>query len=121
MNLTYIKDTYEARNKTLTYIKDSYDARNKALAEYDQILAIREQQQLESLERYLNAPLYDEELEKINDERGQTTGQWLFQDPNYKQWAVPNHEDVANCILWISGIPGAGKNTNRQLESGCGC
>ena len=116
MNLTHIKDTYEARNKTVTYIKDAYDARNKALAEYEEILAIREQQQLESLERYLNAPLYDEELEKINEERGQDTGQWLFQDLSYERWVDPNHIDVANCTLWISGIPGAGKRIKHELE-----
>jgi hypothetical protein len=105
------------REMTLTYIKDAYEARNKALAQHEEILAIREQQQLESLERYLNAPLYDEELEKINEERGPNTGHWLFQDLKYQRWADPNHVDVANHILWISGIPGAGKEPNRASES----
>jgi hypothetical protein len=94
---------------TLTYIVDAYESRNRALEQYAETRGIREHQRLESLERCLNAPLFDEELETINEERSQNTGQWLFQDPKYQRWADENQVDVANRILWISGIPGAGK------------
>ncbi|KAF8535202.1 hypothetical protein BDD12DRAFT_753299 [Trichophaea hybrida] len=100
------------REMTLTYIKDAYESRNRALSDFEQIREVREKQDRESLERYLDAPLFDEELEKINNERkerGQNTGQWLFQNQKYQRWVDINQVDVASRILWISGIPGAGK------------
>jgi hypothetical protein len=99
------------REMTLTYIRDAYESRNRALSDFEQIREVREKQDRESLERYLDAPLFDEELEKINNERkerGQNTGQWLFQNQKYQRWVNTNQVDVASRILWISGIPGAG-------------
>jgi hypothetical protein len=103
------------REMTLTYIKDAYESRNKVLQQFAEIRAIRERQQLESLER-LNAPLFDEELETINEERSQNTGQWLFQDPIFQRWADVNQVDVVSRILWISGIPGAGMGSSLDQQ-----
>jgi hypothetical protein len=98
------------RQITLAYIQDAFAARDKALAEYDKIRASQEQQQLESLERFLNPPLYDEELEALKEKHCPNTGQWLFKDLKYQRWEHENRLDLAHRILWISGIPGAGKS-----------
>ncbi|KAF8538870.1 hypothetical protein BDD12DRAFT_926090 [Trichophaea hybrida] len=97
------------RQITLAYIQDAYAARDKALAEYDKIRIFQEQQQLESLERFLDPPLYDEELETLRGKCCLNTGDWLFKDLKYQRWEDGNWIDLAHRILWISGIPGAGK------------
>jgi hypothetical protein len=69
----------------------------------------REQQQLESLEKSLNPPLYDEELERLKEDHCQNTGEWLFKGQQYQRWEGHSRADQPHSILWLSGIPGAGR------------
>ena len=51
---------------------------------------------------------HDDELERLSDKRQKGTCEWVFNNPLFKTWTDDPH---AEPILWVKGIPGAGKST----------
>ncbi|KAF3059730.1 hypothetical protein GL218_04847 [Daldinia childiae] len=50
---------------------------------------------------------YDTTLDRLLSHRYQATGTWLFMDKTFTQWLNSSQEETR--ILWLKGIPGAGK------------
>lgn len=50
---------------------------------------------------------HDDELERLAEKRQQGTCEWVFQNALFKLWKDDVHGEP---ILWVKGIPGAGKN-----------
>jgi len=51
---------------------------------------------------------YDDALYRLRNRRCQNTGGWLFKDGTFTKWLNSSQEE--NQILWLKGIPGAGKH-----------
>ncbi|OTA80302.1 hypothetical protein M434DRAFT_228741 [Hypoxylon sp. CO27-5] len=58
----------------------------------------------------LLAPNYqlDQEL-ATEDRHGSNSGTWIFEDGNFRAWS--NSETIGHRVLYVNGIPGAGKTT----------
>lgn len=50
----------------------------------------------------------DDELERLSSKRQKGTCMWVFRNPLFQAWKDDGHSDS---ILWVKGIPGAGKET----------
>ncbi|KAF9760965.1 hypothetical protein IL306_004033 [Fusarium sp. DS 682] len=50
---------------------------------------------------------YDSDLYRFSDAVCDGTGNWLFRDPSFQQWLAG--KDKEKPIIWLRGIPGAGK------------
>ena len=75
--------------------------------EYEENQSFREQQRFDSLETSLSLKLYDRELETIRRTRVQGTGYWLENEIAFRNWSDTSSRSAP--VLWLSGIPGAGK------------
>lgn len=68
------------------------------------------------LKEKLQAPNYqiDQEI-STEDRNGSLSGMWIFEDPRFQAWYnkdLPGHN-----ILYLNGIPGAGKTLNNHKGS----
>ncbi|TKW56360.1 hypothetical protein CTA1_7211 [Colletotrichum tanaceti] len=82
----------------------------------DQIRAVDDQAQerhrsrMTLIKEKLRAPEYYIDQEVAAGKReGLDTGQWAFEEPQYTAWS--DHTVSAHSVLYINGIPGAGKTT----------
>ncbi len=64
---------------------------------------------LERLLIWLNAVFTDEELGKARSPRAPGTCQWIFERPEFQDWATSTISSNSMRILWIHGPPGFGK------------
>ncbi|KAG5654814.1 hypothetical protein KAF25_011001 [Fusarium avenaceum] len=92
---------------TLNDVLEAHTARQKALEHYAEAREFQERQDFHSMETYIRPPSYDEDLDRIRNGRCEGTGSWLLQDKQFINWA--EGKDKAPQILWLQGIPGAGK------------
>ena len=95
------------REVTFADIRDARDARSRALKEYELNETMRENQNFGDCRLSLSPHLYDEELGKILRERCRDTCGWLADDDDFQRWLNGRRKSTA--VLWLSGIPGAGK------------
>ena len=49
----------------------------------------------------------EEQLERISDKRQPETCDWVLSDPQMRPWI---QDDTGDAVLWMTGIPGAGKS-----------
>ncbi|PNP80169.1 hypothetical protein FNYG_06492 [Fusarium nygamai] len=92
---------------TLNDILEAHTARKKALEHYAETREFQERQDFHSMETYIRPPSYDEDLDRIRNSRCEGTGSWLVQDQQFADWA--DGKDKSHQVLWLQGIPGAGK------------
>ncbi|SCV57123.1 uncharacterized protein FFB14_14978 [Fusarium fujikuroi] len=92
---------------TLNDILEAHTARKKALEHYAETREFQERQDFHSMETYIRPPSYDEDLDRICNSRCQGTGSWLAQDQQFASWAEGKEKSAQ--VLWLQGIPGAGK------------
>ncbi|SCO12073.1 uncharacterized protein FFE2_12505 [Fusarium fujikuroi] len=92
---------------TLNDILEAHTARKKALEHYAETREFQERQDFHSMETYIRPPSYDEDLDRICNSRCQGTGSWLAQDQQFVSWAEGKEKSAQ--VLWLQGIPGAGK------------
>ncbi|KAH8897615.1 hypothetical protein GQ53DRAFT_777961 [Thozetella sp. PMI_491] len=92
---------------TLMHIKEEHEARMKALAHYDQESEFRERQQFRSLEASINPPRYEKRLDDVLNRSCHDSTRWLIRDKGFIGWRDMSNQ--ASRLLWLHGIPGAGK------------
>ncbi|CVL05439.1 uncharacterized protein FMAN_10739 [Fusarium mangiferae] len=92
---------------TLNDILEAHTARKKALEHYAETREFQERQDFHCMETYIRPPSYDEDLDRICNSRCQGTGSWLVQDQQFVSWAEGKEKSAQ--VLWLQGIPGAGK------------
>ncbi|KAG4277591.1 hypothetical protein FPRO04_07368 [Fusarium proliferatum] len=92
---------------TLNDILEAHTARKKALEHYAETREFQERQDFHSMETYIHPPSYDEDLDRIRNTRCGGTGSWLVQDQQFVSWAEGKEKSAQ--VLWLQGIPGAGK------------
>ncbi|KAJ0107225.1 hypothetical protein J7T55_007595 [Diaporthe amygdali] len=79
---------------------------------------------LNHIKEKLEAPDYQLDQEMATEDRnGSVSGTWILQNPSFQKWTDKHSRD--NGVLYLSGIPGAGKTTlasfivERLLEESC--
>ncbi|CAD6594213.1 MAG: hypothetical protein ASARMPREDX12_008428 [Alectoria sarmentosa] len=95
------------REVILADIQDARTARARALDEYERSELIRERQNFEACKLSLAPRLYDQEMERMRNERCKDTCTWLGNDEDFQTWF--NSMKRSSAFLWLSGIPGAGQ------------
>ena len=83
--------------------------RDKRQLEEDAFEQQRQHQMAQDVFSWLSAAedLQEEHLHRISDRRQPETCDWILEDPRMRPWIEDDRGDV---ILWMNGIPGAGKS-----------
>ncbi|MCJ1385990.1 hypothetical protein MMC17_009115 [Xylographa soralifera] len=92
---------------TVADISEAFAARSLALKEYENNRNFREQQEFDSMKASLAPRLYDIDLEQILESRSRNTWKWILDESMVQEWSSLDKDRAP--ILWLSGIPGAGK------------
>ncbi|KAF5013486.1 hypothetical protein FDECE_511 [Fusarium decemcellulare] len=92
---------------TLSDILEAHTARQKAFEHYATTQEFQERQDFHSMETYICPPSYDQDLDRLHNDRCEGTGAWLLQDARFCKWAEGGQKSPQ--IFWLQGIPGAGK------------
>jgi hypothetical protein len=91
----------------LEHIRQAYDARKASFEHYELVRAALERQDFERVVTHLSAKVHDDELYRILRTVCDGTGNWIWKDKSFLQWLDP--KDISTKVLWLQGIPGAGK------------
>ena len=83
--------------------------RDKRQLEEDAFEWQRQHQMAQDVFRWLSAAedQQEEHLHRISDNRQPETCDWILKDPRMQPWI---EDDSGDAILWMNGIPGAGKS-----------
>lgn len=95
-------------NATTEQITREYDARQLA---YDARYAedkMNGDKDYETARNYIAPHFYEEQLEKFRAGINSDSGNWLYENEDFKRWLDPN--DLTCRSLWLQGIPGAGNH-----------
>lgn len=91
----------------LEHIREEHDARLRALEHFERTERSNRQQEYNIIKTDVSPTFYDDRLYQIRNQICKGTGKWLLQDDVFLKWL-----DVTNRstdLLWLHGIPGAGK------------
>lgn len=94
-------------NITFESIKREHEARLRSFAEYQEAETFRANQKFHALETALCPRMYKDKLEWLSSRTCPGTASWLAREKAFCEWT-----DVASSsttLLWLQGIPGAGK------------
>ncbi|KUJ17014.1 uncharacterized protein LY89DRAFT_69875 [Mollisia scopiformis] len=91
----------------LEHIKQEYEFRKDALEGFKAQKREARRQEFHRIMTFLSPCRYDDTLHRLRDRRCEKTGGWLFMDETFTKWL--NNSQEENRILWLKGIPGAGK------------
>lgn len=93
----------------LEHIQQEYEFRKDALEGFKKQAKENRQQEFYRIKTSLNLRGYNEALNRIHGLRCREAGAWLFSNETYTKWfdGFPGESR----ILWLKGIPGAGKKT----------
>jgi len=87
------KRWYESQEKL---VKKEAEERQEALRLQRRIIAEK-----------LGPSDYEADQQRASEQRFPTSGEWILKDASFLNWL--ESRDQSNCILYMSGIPGAGK------------
>ena len=92
---------------SLVNIIDAQADRIKALEQHERTQEFQQRQDFEAIESYVSPRMFDEERDKRRITSCPGTGQWLQREESFRKWLNP--ADDSTRLLWLQGIPGAGK------------
>lgn len=79
----------------------------KTKEELKQILNVMQQKKKLILDKLGSQGPHDKGHRRLPDQRHPTSGDWILKENLFLQWLNPNH--LSNNILYLNGMPGAGK------------
>ncbi|KAI1291593.1 NACHT domain protein [Xylaria venustula] len=91
----------------LEHIQQEYEARRLALQNFERLELERRAQEFHRIKTDIAPQSHDDRLDLLRHLTYPGTGAWLLQDAMFKKWADSVSQDSR--ILWLQGIPGAGK------------
>ncbi|KAI0434477.1 NACHT domain protein [Xylaria sp. FL1042] len=91
----------------LEHIQQEYQARKVALENFERLELERRAQEYYRIKTDIAPQSHDDRLDLLRHLTCQGTGAWLLQDATFMKWLDPTSQDCR--ILWLQGIPGAGK------------
>ncbi|KAK8112930.1 Nacht domain protein [Apiospora sp. TS-2023a] len=92
---------------SLEDIRQAHYARQRQFEEFEASAKARRQQEFNSIKTDISPVFYDNTLDDFLGRTYEGTGDWLMADATFLRWL--DHSDDAFKLLWIQGIPGAGK------------
>ncbi|KAF3066316.1 hypothetical protein CFAM422_009490 [Trichoderma lentiforme] len=96
------------RNKVrLEHLREEYEHRQRAFDHFEATQKSNMRQEYNIVKTDISPRFYDAELYRIRGQVCKGTGNWLKQASDFKKWL--NGDDDSTRILWLCGIPGAGK------------
>lgn len=93
---------------TLANVVEAHAVRQRAFEEFEMQHEFRKRQDLEAVKSSLSPVLYDRDLQRLKARRIIQSGHWLLDQEEYNHWI--DTSDEASRLLWLQGIPGAGKS-----------
>lgn len=96
-------------------IQHEYEFRKTALETFEKQARETRKQEFSRIQKALNVRSYDDALYRLRGICNSETGSWLFRNEIYASW-FSNSQGSCN-ILWLVGIPGAGKPASTFLCS----
>lgn len=94
---------------TFEHIRREEEARTTALEAFQKADDFQHLQNFQALETALNPPMYDDKLDWLRRRTYNGTAEWLMKNDAYIKWLDTTTRAAE--ILWLQGIPGAGKNS----------
>ncbi|KAI1273970.1 NACHT domain protein [Xylaria sp. FL0933] len=91
----------------LEHIQQEHQARKLALENFERLELERRAQEYHRIKTDIAPQSHDDRLDLLRHLTCQATGTWLLQDATFIKWLGPASQDCK--ILWLQGIPGAGK------------
>ncbi|KAI1383676.1 uncharacterized protein F4822DRAFT_84758 [Hypoxylon trugodes] len=88
-------------------IQQEYEFRKKALESFKEQKKASRKGEFYRIMTFFAPPRYDHTLNNLHSLRYRGDGHWLFVDKTFVQWRKDS-QDAAR-VLWLKGIPGAGK------------
>ncbi|WKT45256.1 NACHT nucleoside triphosphatase [Fusarium oxysporum f. sp. vasinfectum] len=88
-------------------IRRADELRNRELKHFVQTEENNIAQEYASYREHISPKGYDGDLYRFSEAVCDGTGKWLFRDASFQNWL--DGKEKANRILWLRGIPGAGK------------
>ncbi|KAL6826144.1 hypothetical protein V8C40DRAFT_286985 [Trichoderma camerunense] len=96
------------RNKVrLEHLREEFEHRQRAFDHFEATQKSNMRQEYNIIKTDISPRFYDAELYRIRGQICMGTGNWLKQASDFKKWL--NGDDDSTRILWLCGIPGAGK------------
>ncbi|UKZ82346.1 hypothetical protein TrVFT333_010133 [Trichoderma virens FT-333] len=94
-------------NVRLEHLREENEYRQRAFEHFEAMQKNNLRQEYNTIKTDLSPRYYDTELYRILGQVCKGTGNWLKQASDFKKWLDGN--DDSTRILWLCGIPGAGK------------
>ncbi|KAI1640418.1 NACHT domain protein [Biscogniauxia mediterranea] len=91
----------------LEHIQQEYEARRRALEHFEKEDRSRRAQEFHRIRTDIAPQSHDHRFDWLRARVCQGTGTWLLQNATFKEWLQATAE--SSRILWLQGIPGAGK------------
>ncbi|KAI0812103.1 NACHT domain protein [Xylaria sp. FL0064] len=91
----------------LEHIQQEHQARKLALENFERLELEQRAQEYHRIKTNIAPQSHDDRLDLLRHLACQGTGTWLLQDATFIKWLGPASQDCK--ILWLQGIPGAGK------------
>ena len=97
------------KEATAAHFSEMKQFRDKRQLEDDTFEQQRRAQMRQDVFRWLSAAedQQEEHLHRISDNRQPETCNWILKDPQIQPWIG---DDSSDAVLWMTGIPGAGKS-----------
>lgn len=94
---------------SLEHIHQEHEFRKTALEQFRKQASETRRQDFDRIRTSLKPREYNESLYEIRAERSSGTGNWLFSSKAFIEWF--HDSPKGSRVLWLKGIPGAGKWT----------
>jgi len=95
------------QNITFEHIRREEEARDRLFKEFQDAEDHRARQKFEALRIAISPPEYSERLAWLEGRICPGTSNWLENDDDFRNWL--DQSDQTPRLLWLQGIPGAGK------------
>ncbi|MCJ1267692.1 hypothetical protein MMC22_007578 [Lobaria immixta] len=107
--ITHItRHTSLMRNEVrLEHIREEHDARLRALEHFEESEKSNRQREYHTIKIAISPKFYDDKLDWVYGRICEGTGKWLMGDSTFAKWL--DVADLSTKIIWLQGIPGAGK------------
>ncbi|KAK7972207.1 Nacht domain protein [Apiospora saccharicola] len=91
----------------LEHIEREHEARGRAMKHFEEEKIRRQHEEFHRIKTDASPKSYNEQFLKLQGRVCKGTEKWLLDDPDFQKWRVIS--STSSSILWLQGIPGAGK------------
>ncbi|KAL2130332.1 hypothetical protein VTI74DRAFT_6583 [Chaetomium olivicolor] len=99
--------TWMRSEVTTQRIREEREFRTTSLAHFNKEQDFQELQKFQTLKTRVSPQIYDDRLDWLLNRSCKTSAGWLVSDPSFLEWL--DMSKPATRLLWLRGIPGAGK------------